>query len=1007
MLRGGGVPKLKQTSDARTLRLTTFFLTTTKPSNPPPLVFLMADNSSQQSDQEVALTKEQERFERIRDHIPVHLRPKTVPPPISNLSTSANVEHSRLHQIAENDQPPSEKMQAVVFVNALSKVFGPDSAIFVKNTLIRISKDRRYGYVIGPNRFSSLELLKGTEKAKLLVFVVSTASGGNRALGVYRSCNVKLLDITPEESFYRALPEEAGFLKHIVFRDTDSQNRRSTQEERIRSDRGPDGVFWESRDHFDQQTWDAEVRKINNSPTKVREADAPLESGKAAFAFQTPQFDQVNNSSNHTAQALYQPTPSNRAIYRQKLAFPKSGGRDITVKRRAEEIPDHDEVRETTDRQEGPSGTNVMGKIDFDTSHAAQLARRELSVGGTSQEELEWLVAMKGNTDQVGSFDAQAETRARLPASQMQNALDGGLDSTAGDSGLPLFAKKAMRSCVMSSNGVMGSYKSTGEDLTSSLRGKSAIQSLTSMISATSPESDSQTAFSTLRSASTMKIISPTMQQNSNERQPEPSTKKPADPAAPTAVPESQSHTDQQKAHSRDIGSSQKEGAVGSGPSARTDPSTDRIGIIRGWCTVLLDMDEELLAAAGLRITRPRNSARIKGQGFSHEETLLNLLKTSRGVSSTVSSETLSTFGIEIIPYQTGTLIASNKGATSNGVHHPGTGSSNGDIDVPLPGQCPWRIRQAAPTPACSPAARSKYAYISTGRANPEYGLTIALPKVGGSQQPAAGDGFSSSVKASRGGESKGKKRGSTVGPNSQAPQQASNRPSGLGLVPTAPLRDHSSEPMDWAPFAQEPLIDDRGSPIRVDSEELPVSEEAVQGGNDGAAASNVAEEATSDHVGPPNQGTSSVQPEEVKEQKTSGSTASTEAKPAPGASSQKPGGDTAEDNAKSRSKSRSKTKGRANQKKSDVESNRLSASPATSRTTTNDGSQDNPQATTPSALPQSTSSEEKNTPPLQSGPPHVQHPTSDVPGAGGQSEGEASASITQDLDKLSLLQPD
>lgn len=61
------------------------------------------------------------------------------------------------------------------------------------------------------------------EMAKLLVFVLSTASGGHRALGVYRSCNVKLLDITPEESFYQALPDEVGFLKSIVFRDTDCE----------------------------------------------------------------------------------------------------------------------------------------------------------------------------------------------------------------------------------------------------------------------------------------------------------------------------------------------------------------------------------------------------------------------------------------------------------------------------------------------------------------------------------------------------------------------------------------------------------------------------------------------------------------------------------------------------------------------------------------------------------------------------------------------------------------
>lgn len=64
-----------------------------------------------------------------------------------------------------------------------------------------------------------------------------------------------------------------------------AQSRSSNQEERARRERDHAGVFWESRDQFDQQTWDAEVRAISNSPTKVREADAAIESGKAFICF--------------------------------------------------------------------------------------------------------------------------------------------------------------------------------------------------------------------------------------------------------------------------------------------------------------------------------------------------------------------------------------------------------------------------------------------------------------------------------------------------------------------------------------------------------------------------------------------------------------------------------------------------------------------------------------------------------------------------------------------------
>ncbi|KAG8895727.1 hypothetical protein FRC01_012226, partial [Tulasnella sp. 417] len=156
---------------------------------------------------DMPLTKEELRFQCIQNYIPVQFRPTSVPTPMSNLSTGANVHLYRLHRIAEDGRGPSENLEAVVFIDALSKTFAPHSAVFLRQSLVRISDDRKYGYVIGPNGFSDLEL-DGLESVKLLVFVLSSAAGGNRALGVYRSCNIKLLDITPDEDVYQSLPDE-------------------------------------------------------------------------------------------------------------------------------------------------------------------------------------------------------------------------------------------------------------------------------------------------------------------------------------------------------------------------------------------------------------------------------------------------------------------------------------------------------------------------------------------------------------------------------------------------------------------------------------------------------------------------------------------------------------------------------------------------------------------------------------------------------------------------------
>ncbi|KAG8964396.1 hypothetical protein FRC05_003820 [Tulasnella sp. 425] len=65
-----------------------------------------------------------------------------------------------------------------------------------------------------------------------------------------------------------------------------------------------------------------------------------------------------------------------------------------------------------------------------------------------------------------------------------------------------------------------------------------------------------------------------------------------------------------------------------------------------------MDMGNELLAEAGLRVTRPETLAQGQREMFNDHQVILNILETSRGVLSTLARETLSAVGIEIISRQ-------------------------------------------------------------------------------------------------------------------------------------------------------------------------------------------------------------------------------------------------------------------------------------------------------------------------------------------------------------------
>ncbi|KAG8922587.1 hypothetical protein FRC01_013845 [Tulasnella sp. 417] len=298
------------------------------------------------------------------------------------------------------------------------------------------------------------------------------------------------------------------------------------------------------------------------------------------------------------------------------------------------------------------------------------------------------------------------------------------------------------------------------------------------------------------------------------------------------------------------------------------------------------------------------------------------------------------------------------------------------------------------------------------------------------------------------------KEVGSAMGANLQLPRKATSLdPLNSESTQKSPCREKSSEPMDWAPFAEEELVDNRGSPILIDSDattsasategenpgvcghdatiESPegimeldgATEKGVQSGGglkkdlppEGSIKNRPSEQGNLNHPrtsvsallrdskGPP--GSASLRESRTSPGDTAGSASSRDNKTNPGNSSQgnsrrsqKADGDPAE----SKVKSKSKSKGRAKQQKSD----KTEAMPTSAPSANNGGSQDNSQSAPSSQPPQSTSSEEA----IQALPgpsPHPQHLTPEVPGVGGQSGSGEFASVTESLDGLQLEQMD
>ncbi|KAG8922588.1 hypothetical protein FRC01_013846 [Tulasnella sp. 417] len=391
------------------------------------------DTHSGPSRLENPATKEECRFQRIRDHIPIHLHPLSVPQPLSNLSTAANLRFARIYRTADGDHP-SDKLEAAIFIDELST-----------QAFIRISKDRRYAYVIGPNDFTASEHQR-SENVKLLVFVVSTAAGGNRALGVYRSCNVNLLDITEDESFYQDLPEEVKIqfqrgpipCTGLVFDSFDNQTQNKIREATV--------VVLPTSPHTSSKTLASERRQqvledeSTTSSGSFRGSGGigslPHEDGKevdgegeGVSRGSQARFNEVlgerlrdshiqvinNPSKKGAARELYELSSSSLATTGQPSRSPEIERPDVEGRRGEVEGREDNEggaSKRPQDKPTGPSGT------DLDTSRAMKRASIE------PREEIyapEWLSRMVSREIRsiAGRFGrTDAESNVETPGQQ-------------------------------------------------------------------------------------------------------------------------------------------------------------------------------------------------------------------------------------------------------------------------------------------------------------------------------------------------------------------------------------------------------------------------------------------------------------------------------------------------------------------------------------------------------------------------------------------------------------
>ncbi|KAG9045575.1 hypothetical protein FS837_006088, partial [Tulasnella sp. UAMH 9824] len=149
------------------------------------------------------ISREETRFNTIRDSLPAHLRPGDVPDPMRNLSTAENEHFICLYKLAEQVQPPSDAVSNALFIDAMTKILGENKAEYFSHNVIRLSEDRKYGYIAGVQPFKQSSTIRPLPFA---LFTLSSAADGRCLHGKYMWYDIPLLPLTENDHQCRRMP---------------------------------------------------------------------------------------------------------------------------------------------------------------------------------------------------------------------------------------------------------------------------------------------------------------------------------------------------------------------------------------------------------------------------------------------------------------------------------------------------------------------------------------------------------------------------------------------------------------------------------------------------------------------------------------------------------------------------------------------------------------------------------------------------------------------------------
>ncbi|KAG8916679.1 hypothetical protein FRC01_002920, partial [Tulasnella sp. 417] len=763
-----------------------------------PLTSLMADAEKHQTatEKQKMVKSDDLRFKAIHDGLPPHLRPQNVPRPIINLSTTANERFDDAFCKVEKKQL-SELVAAEVFVDELRRSFGQDVASFVRQPFIKVSVDRAYAYIVGPNDFSKTGPDE-TGPDKFLLFVLSNASGGNRALGVYRSCDVMLDPLAPAEAHYNDLPDEI----------------------KMQFDTGAIPCTALVYDSFDD-----EVQSHIRRATVVAQPKATQELAKS--------------SKSELIRRLYQ--PSSQLLLPSPSTPPVASGTE-------------DDHR----RAEAGGEINPNGAVKIRAQHFHSARNDGTIVGGTIDSrarpghEPERLNVTSNNMVR-GLCDqrlAAENTSASLKLNQISQKKQGNISINSRNEkgkGKAVEVEDENEDGQPEADGFRRGIHDSGifaqldheapcarDPVGKGVRkpGDPSKQLESFTRKTVEEEEQRDESNDAIRVGRNIAGGDEDGWESSEEDRP---TNGPTTPAIPSENPTGpQNHLRPQDMTGRRPWNSdrpypenfdQRAGQLSSPRSMSL--SRDAMGLLQGWHSILLGLDEATLAQAGIRVARPRTSARSAAQstndntagipqGLSSStegsfRSLLNVLEACRGSLSALPRESLAELGIEIgVRESRATPLQS--GGNGNGVNDL-AGSARGRGTIPL------RTDIGANGPAAHssgnrdimPRPRQDQLNIDTRNQTMQQSqenIQGGQREASGKQQQIPGNGT----------DARSRKHRNTH----------QIRPSGAN--PAFGEKDGSR--MDWAPFAEEELVDDRGSPIEVDSEELAPLGDGGQNGN-------------------------------------------------------------------------------------------------------------------------------------------------------------------------------